>query len=630
MESPRDLGHRPLAADFIDTRLQEYHPAFRDPPVYFDPIAQRYVPSSPVAAMYPASRRTQLGTLATSPPRPVTAEVNSMTFWDRIFPDAMRMFKKDHPQEPSGRESRGYSMRKENWRDVNAQLDKARRSYEGKKGSLGFLKLRTRKVLENFAYPAQIATKVIPNGDISSPVLGVIEILVDAIRKAGDTRDAVLTKVDNLQQTFEVIEVFTTIYPNDQNITGASIKLVSTILKAVEDVIGYFTEDQFKKAGIAILAGDQYQKSLKQSLDSIDDDSQSLLNQAQFSNAHIITQILRNTTESIEIQERMTNSMMDLFQEMSKENKLLHYQNGFLQGQVQALSRPASPGSSDTPREPKISQEMLFTLLDIPDIHLEDLNHILWNRGRIHMREQERAQQLINQHQFRQWAIAQTSVRLLVHGDFDAGGDLQDFSALSIFTATFANVMREATADSASSFPTGRLFSLVFFCGLHTRIFHDFVGPKWMIRSLIAQLLCQGIAFDTTGLEDDVDINGVIASDVIALCHLFVWLCHQIPPEVTLFVLVDGIVFFERPDYAFEMGFVLRVVLDMVEDESVQSRIKVLITSPIGTRIVRKYYAFINGESTISTDGLQGVNASSTRRLEREIDEEIHSTSVGH
>ncbi|RYC56378.1 hypothetical protein CHU98_g9834 [Xylaria longipes] len=575
--------------------------------------------------MNPIPGVPQPGAAAAPPPRPITAEVDSMSFWDRIFPDSMKGFKEDHPKEPRGREEHGYSMRKQNWREVNAQLSRARSSYEGHTGRLGSLKSGARRVLERLQPPAKMVTKVVPENGHRLPR---VRCRRDTFRSA-EVRDAVFAKLYTLQQAFEAIEVFTTIYLGDQNITDASVTLVAMILKAVEDTA-------VAKAGIAVLSGDQYQKRLKQSLDSIDTDSQPLLGQARFTNEYLVTIILRNTTRSLEIQEsnaNLANGMMGLFQEnrrLYQANNHLYYQNGFLQGQVQALSRPASPTSSAPPREPSISQEELFMLLDVPDIYQEDLNDILWNRDRIYTREQERAEQLINQHQFRQWVVAQTSARLLVHGDFGAGGELQDVSALSVFTATFVEVMRQAAAACAPSpSPSGHHCSLVFFCGLHTRIFHDFVGPEWMIRSLVAQLLCQGIAFDTTGLEDDVDLNGIVAGDVMVLCDLLVWLCRRIPPDVTLFCLVDGIIFFERPDYAYTMGYVLRDLLDLVEDEGVQSRIKVLITSPIDTRIVRQYHAFINGENTISTDGLQGANGSSKWRLEREVDDKLRSASVG-
>ncbi|KAI1388579.1 uncharacterized protein F4822DRAFT_250501 [Hypoxylon trugodes] len=651
MTSIQDLGQRPLAVDFLDNHLQEYHPAFKDLPIRFDTVAQRYVPIPQVSVMHLNSGGHSAkapNAEATPPARPVAGEVDSMSFWDRIFPKAMEKFKKDYPKEPDGREKHGYSMRKENWREVNTQLSKARSVYEGGTGRLGFIKSGARRILKNLQPTVKQGIKVVPEMDIVSPVLGAVEILLDAVKQAADVRDSVFAKLDTLQQSFEAIEVYTTMYPSDQNIKDASITLVATILKAIEDVIGYFTRNLFIKAAIAVLTGEQYQERLKKSLDSIETDSQSLLDQAQFTQGYLITVIWRSypdTTRYLEMQQsnaNLTNGLMDLLQEnrrLFQANNALQYQNGFLQGQVQALSRPASPTPSITIREPSISQEELFILLDVPDIHQEDLDDIFWSRDRIATREQERAEQLINQHQFRQWVVAPTSARLLIHGDFGTGGELQDSSALSVFVATFANVMRQATAAPVpSSNQSGQFCSLVFFCGLHTRAFHDFVGPGWMARSLVAQLLCQGIAFDMTGLEDDVDLGSVCgdssSDDVMVLCDLLIWLVRRLPPDVTLFCFVDGAIFFERPDYALAAGYVLRVLLDLAEEdedgsEGPRCRVKVLITSPIATRIVRGYYAFAEGENLISTEGLTGVNGLSKWRLEREVGDELQQAAQG-
>jgi hypothetical protein len=48
---------------------------------------------------------------------------------------------------------------------------------------------------------------------------------------------------EDLEEKFGLIEQFLAIFDNDEVVEGASVKLVTSILKAVEDVIGYYTEN---------------------------------------------------------------------------------------------------------------------------------------------------------------------------------------------------------------------------------------------------------------------------------------------------------------------------------------------------------------------------------------------------
>ena len=49
---------------------------------------------------------------------------------------------------------------------------------------------------------------------------------------------------DSLEEQINDIEVFLTLYPDRQRIRDASIDLVVSIMKAVEDVIGFFLSSQ--------------------------------------------------------------------------------------------------------------------------------------------------------------------------------------------------------------------------------------------------------------------------------------------------------------------------------------------------------------------------------------------------
>jgi len=51
---------------------------------------------------------------------------------------------------------------------------------------------------------------------------------------------------EDLEEKFGLIEQFLTIFENDEVVEGAAVKLIMSILKAVEDVVGYYTKNLCK------------------------------------------------------------------------------------------------------------------------------------------------------------------------------------------------------------------------------------------------------------------------------------------------------------------------------------------------------------------------------------------------
>jgi hypothetical protein len=71
-----------------------------------------------------------------------------------------------------------------------------------------------------------------------------------------------------------------------------------------------------------------------------------------------------------------------------------------------------------------------------------------------------------------------------------------------------------------------------------------------------------------------------------AFCALFHSLARQIPKETTLACVIDGIKYYERDIYAHEMGTVVVRLLDLLQDPYLATVVKLLVTSPLETKIV--------------------------------------------
>lgn len=103
-----------------------------------------------------------------------------MAFWEAIFLDSMNSFENDHLKKPKDQPEPAYSIRGlKSWVNVYSQLQKARECYDGtKKGFWGRVKRGIRNVGDNFD-PVQQVVNAIPDNEYVSPVLAIVQILLD-------------------------------------------------------------------------------------------------------------------------------------------------------------------------------------------------------------------------------------------------------------------------------------------------------------------------------------------------------------------------------------------------------------------------------------------------------------------
>lgn len=255
-----------------------------------------------------------------------------------------------------------------------------------------------------------------------------------------------------------------------------------------------------------------------------------------------------------------------------------------------------------------ITQHELRTLLGVLDLDEIDTKYIIQRGGQYPDNHRARVEQLVTTSQFREWVGTAASHILLIHGDF--GEPSKHYvSALSLFCTTFVEALKRMNG----------FLPLVFFCGRHLDTGDGPTGGEGIIKSLVAQLLRQQI-FDTRQLHQEIDLNKLNNGDVDELCALFRWLVRQVPENVTLFCLIDGIILYERSNYEYTMGQVLASLLDLTRDLSVRCILKFLITSPAVTVKVRQHPAFYTGKNILSMATMSPLGQrSSEARLTRQL-----------
>lgn len=234
----------------------------------------------------------------------------------------------------------------------------------------------------------------------------------------------------------------------------------------------------------------------------------------------------------------------------------------------------------------------LANRLGVPNILRRDLLHLgKVSTEAVASSKRACAEQLARSSIFFEWLRAPASSQLLVHANCREGSHI---SGLSLFCAHLAKVLREKK-------PT-RFIPLVFFCGLHTdrpdnanasETSGDVcIGGRGLLQSFIHQLLDayyypNGLLITVTA-QEMLDIEN---RRMAALYGLFRRLVLMLPSDFTVCCLVDGVMYYERDEFLGGMERVVPQLLQLSRASSTPGPLKVLLTSPTHTSVVREWFA---------------------------------------
>lgn len=291
--------------------------------------------------------------------------------------------------------------------------------------------------------------------------------------------------------------------------------------------------------------------------------------------------------------------------------------------------------------------------LGIPNVLPEDMQHLNEvGRHRVPARQRACAEQLARSSKFADWLRSPTSSRLLVHENY-SNSKVSEISGLSLFCVSLEEVLVTHS---------DRFIPLAFFCGLHaelpddpdfsdesnddydesgasrsepqnTALNHDPQGP-WLspgsaglIQSLIYQLLekyyhPKGEYLTVTPEEIDSIENRKLG----ALYEFFRRLVYMLPEGVTVLLMVDGAVYYERDEYVGDMQRIMLPLLQLSEPGVTRASLKLLVMSPTNMSDTQEWFAEDSILSMTELDrpaqvtneqGLQSMLASALMGAER-------------
>jgi hypothetical protein len=186
--------------------------------------------------------------------------------------------------------------------------------------------------------------------------------------------------------------------------------------------------------------------------------------------------------------------------------------------------------------------------------HLGALNaeqHII-NRG--HSMENDaisQAASMFQTSQIQQLLHSSDSGIVLVNGHADRS-QLSKISPLSYVCAILVQALRRSP---------NRNVVLAYFCGQHSASEDDLVGPQGLMRSLVAFLVL-GLV-QNSFISDSAPVwlssfsGNLEELSFQNICQLFYRMVEHLPKGVTLYCIIDGISYYEKPDWKAEYDLIM-------------------------------------------------------------------------
>jgi hypothetical protein len=256
-----------------------------------------------------------------------------------------------------------------------------------------------------------------------------------------------------------------------------------------------------------------------------------------------------------------------------------------------------------------ISQDTLQRFFDMPHLDLNDMEFILDKKEQFSEKQLVQTEQIVNTQIFRNWIVSSSSSRLLIQWDNQRPTIIADVSPLSVFCTNLAQALQAKE----------RFMAVQWFCGRHIDPVEagQYVGGRAMLMSLIHQLLRQR-AFDTRRISQTLNLSRLHEGHLEEMMNLLGWLIRQLPKTITLFYLIDGVVFCERYEFCEESIPVLDLLYRLSTDMSIPATVKLLFTSTPGVHMIKS--GFETEDLVINVDTLpRQMWSASNERMMREL-----------
>ena len=327
-----------------------------------------------------------------------------------------------------------------------------------------------------------------------------------------------------------------------------------------------------------------------------------------------LMEAFRSQEERIQSQQNLLEGQADLLNQMLNTLKATPFQTFLepprllrlecedsIEGYQTPRGRSPSPGASqDQERSRKRLSDLLKALAFdcAAETAAKDASVLLHIVSNLSVGSQDRAVTLIKSPAVQQWLTSTVSLPLLVNGQMYSSEDEIRQSPLSYFCAKLADSIFPPRTSSRPANNRG-VFAVEWFCGQHTDYYDYGPGlsdydahPPGMLSNMLGQLIVQLLE---SSILPQLDHLSVIKNDppLSELCNLFILLVEALPRGSILFILIDGISYYEDEDRREECMEVLSMLMKLTRGDpgfKHECLTKLLVTAPLRSHCVQDLF----------------------------------------
>ena len=166
------------------------------------------------------------------------------------------------------------------------------------------------------------------------------------------------------------------------------------------------------------------------------------------------------------------------------------------------------------------------------------------------LEDQDRAKWVMRSRHFQDWLNHPASKTILINGNCDG---METFSPLTFLSAKILEGLETIEP----------IITLKFFCSLHATG-QENSNAVGMMKSFITQLLQQDLTWNLASLSRE-DVDHLKADDLKTLCRVFHYLLRQLPHTTFVYLVIDGLTFYERTDKRQDFMKAIDEILNIVD-----------------------------------------------------------------
>lgn len=457
-----------------------------------------------------------------------------------------------------------------------------------------------------------------------------------------EIREDVRDFIDDLPLRLSKAKEYIDIFKESPQLHQCSAALYVAILSTLEDIVQTYHKHVAHRFGSALFKQKRSGKELQDKIKNVQDCGERLVIQANICSMQIqkrqldggkdLTRLMVTSTRK---QDRGFTTVVlqqhDMMKVLQSQEKRLETQENLLNQMLNTLKatslrtfeplpgltypecedasdgyrtprgRSPSPG---TRRDQERFRQRLGDLLQIlrldsvADAAAKDVSILLHIVGNLSPGSQDRAVALITSPVMQKWLTSTVSLPLIINGQmFSSEGEIRQ-SPLSYFCAKLVDSILPARTPSQTPI-NHAVFAVCWFCGQHTN-WNDYgpgvtdydAHPPGMLSNMLGQLIVLLLQRSSLPQLDHLSLpgNDLKLSEV---CTLFSLLVEALPRGAILFIVIDGISYYEDEERLEECMEVLSTLTEVTRASSGFANgcvVKMLVTAPLRSHYVQDLF----------------------------------------